>query len=74
MIDTNTRTANGMAVVRGPSLREWLVRRLGETAARVYADEPDGVVCALQTLAEVNGLEPWHRDPGATPARWVRLI
>jgi hypothetical protein len=63
-----------MAVVRGSSLREWLVRRLGESAARVRADEPGGVVCAVQTRDEVNGLEPWHRDPGATPARWVRLI
>ena len=79
MIDTNARTANGVAVVRGPSLREWLVRRLGESAARVHADEPAGVVCAAQTRDaaqardEVNGPEPRHRDPGATSARWVRL-
>jgi hypothetical protein len=74
MIDTNARTANGMAVARGPSLREWLVRRLGESAARVHADDPDGVVCAAQTLAQVNGPEPLRRDPGATPSRWVRLV
>ena len=74
MIDTNARTANGVAVVRGPSLREWLVRRLGESAARVHADEPAGVVCAAQTRDEVNGPEPRLCDPGSTPARWVRLV
>ena len=74
MIDANARTANGMAVVRGPSLRDWLVRRLGESAAWVRADEPAGVVCAAQTSDEVNGPEPWLRDRGATPARWVRLV
>ncbi|HEX7491315.1 MAG TPA: hypothetical protein VF337_06395 [Candidatus Limnocylindrales bacterium] len=74
MIGTNARTANGIAVVRGRRLREWLVLRLGESAVRVHADELDGVACAVQTLAEVNGPEPRLRDPGATPARWVRLV
>jgi hypothetical protein len=74
MIGTNAPTANGIAVGRGPSLREWLVLRLGESAIRVHADEPDGVVCAVQTLAEVNGPEPRLRDPGASPARWFRLV
>ena len=74
MIGTNARTANGMAVVRGPSLREWLVRRLGVDAARVLEDEPAGIVCAAQTRDEVNGREPRLRDPGATSARWVRLV
>jgi hypothetical protein len=74
MIDTNARTTNGTAVVRGRSLGDWLVRRLGESAARVHADEPAGVVCAAQTRDEVNGPEPRLHDPGATPARWLRLI
>jgi hypothetical protein len=73
MIGTNAHTTKGIAVLRGPSLREWLVLHLGESAARVHADEPDGIVCAVQTLAEVNGPDPQHRDPGATSARWVRL-
>ena len=74
MINTNARTANGMAVVRGLGLREWLVWHLGESAARVRADEPAGVVSAAQTLDEVNGPGPRLPDPGATPARWVRLV
>jgi len=74
MIDTNARTANGMAVVSPPSLREWLVRHLGESATRVRADEPAGVAYAVQSLHEVNGPEPRRRDPGATPARWGRLV
>jgi hypothetical protein len=73
MIDTNARTANGMTVVRGLSLRESLVRRMGESAAWVRADEPAGVVCAAQTRDEGNDPEPRLRDSGATPARWVRL-
>jgi hypothetical protein len=74
MIDTNARTANGMGVVRGPSLRNWLVRHLGESEARIRADEPAGVACAAETRDELNGLEPRLRDPGATPVRWVRLV
>jgi len=74
MIGTSGRTANGVAVVRGPSLREWLVRGFGESAARVRADEPAGVVCAAQTRDEVNGAELRFCDPGATPARWGRLV
>ena len=73
MIDTNARTANGMAVLRGSSLRESLVRRQWESAARVRADEPAGVVCAAQTCDEVAGPEQRLRDPAATPARWFRL-
>ena len=73
MISTNAHTANGIAVVRGRRLREWLVLRLGESAVRVHADESDGAAYAVQTPAEVNGPEPRFRDPGATPARWVRL-
>jgi len=73
MIDTNARTGNGIAVVRGPSLHDWLVRRLGENAAGVGADEPAGVVFAAQARDEVNGPEPRHRDTGATSAQWVRL-
>ena len=74
IIDTNACTANGMAVVRGPSLREWLVRRLGASAARAIADEPAGIAFAPQTRDEVNGPEPRPCDPGAIPARWVRLV
>lgn len=74
MIGTNARTANGVAVIRRSSLREWLVRRLGESSARVCAVEPDGVVCAALTLDQVDGPESRLRDAGATPARWVRLV
>jgi hypothetical protein len=74
MIDTNARTANGMVVVRGPGLRDWFVRHLEKSTARVRADEPAGVEYAAQTRDEVSGLEPRLRDPGATPARWVRLV
>jgi hypothetical protein len=74
MFDTNAHITNGMAVLRRPSLREWLVRRLGESEARACADEPAGVACAAQAREEVNALEPHFRDPGATPARWVRLV
>ena len=74
MMSTNTCTANGMAVVRGPSLREMLVRRLGVSTARAIADEPAGIAFAPQPLDEVNGPELLPCDPGATPARWVRLV
>lgn len=74
MIGTNARTANGVIVVRRPSLHEWLVQRLGESAARVRADEPAGVICAAQTLDELNGPESRPCDPGATPTRWARLV
>jgi hypothetical protein len=73
MIGTNERT-NRVTVVVGPSFGEWLVRRLGESVVRARADEPDGAACAVQTPAEVNGPEPRLRDPGATPARWIRLV
>lgn len=74
MIGTNARTTNGVTVVRRPSLREWLVRSLGESAARVRADEPARVVCAAQSRDELNGPDPRPCDPGATPTRWIRLI
>jgi hypothetical protein len=74
MIDTNARTANGMAAVRGPGLRDWFVRRLEKGTGRVRADETAGLVYAAQTRHEVGGLEPQLCDPGATPTRWVRLV
>jgi hypothetical protein len=74
MIETNARAASGMVVVRGPSLREWLSGRLVESPARVCSVDPDSVANAAQTLDEVICPESRLRDPGETPARWVRLV
>jgi hypothetical protein len=73
MIHTNAHSANGKAVVRGPSLRERPIRRLGESPALIPAEELAGVAGAAQPTEEVSAPEPRRRDPGATPSRWVRL-
>ena len=66
MIGTNARTANGIVVVRRPSLREWLVPSLGESSARVRADDPDGVVCAAQDVNRLGHGDALDRQ-GAKP-------
>ncbi len=74
MIGTNARTANGMVVVRGFSPLDRLVRRGGVDAARALAEEAASIVWAAETRDGAIGPEPRLRDPGATPARWVRLV
>ena len=74
MIDTNVRTAGGIAVVRQPSLREFLVRHFGESTVRISAVEPARVAYTAHTRDEGTAPEPRIRDLGATPTRWVRLV